>query len=393
MTEGLLFFIIFVLLLLIIIFLFLSLNNYNVNIFPSIIKEPTPLPRPTATTTSQQSLTSTLDLTNIDLKNISKYSILEKKNNDLLKEIGKTLVNKKCYTPCNPSFVVTSTGELMVVVRFVNYVLCGLNPYTNPDMITLNVIATIDIKNPRQWTKKNEKLLELNIELKNDYYSNYGLEDIRLFKQNDIIYYTATVPVKSKSKTIVELGCISENEYGGQNKGNKIYNNGLIYLEKNNIWANMNNTEKNWVLFTDASNRLKIIYKWYPLIVCDYVNYTENLKKIYKYRLKKTHEIETIEQFRLLRGTTNGVNVGTEIWFVCHTHDYYHCIVVLNNITYKPIKYSHLFKMNNKSIEFCIGFFYFKNNNSFLLGYGIQDKITNYICIEKTMFEKMMIYI
>jgi hypothetical protein len=109
--------------------------------------------------------------------------------------------------------------------------------------------------------------------------------------------------------------------------------------------------------------------------------------------LKKTHEIETIEQFRLLRGTTNGVNVGTEIWFVCHTHDYYHCIVVLNNITYKPIKYSHLFKMNNKSIEFCIGFFYFKNNNSFLLGYGIQDKITNYICIEKTMFEKMMIYI
>lgn len=358
------------LLIIIILFLLIFMFLFRSNFFENPVFSPFPSSAATTALTS-----------NIDLNNLSKYSILPEKNNNLLKNIMPTNI-KNCYTPCNPTFVVTENGDLLVIVRFVNYIMCQST--NNSDMITINAIANIDIDGnnilSKNWKKKNENVLKLE----NRYYGKYGMEDVRTFNHNGVIYYTSNIPLEREGKIVIELGCI--------NKDNKIYNNGLIYVEKNNIWANTNNMEKNWVLFSDAFNHLKIIYKWHPLIICEYVNYTENLKN-YKYRLQKTHEIETIEQFKHLRGTSNGVTIGNEIWFVCHTHQYYHCIVVLNNATYNPIKFTKLFKLNDQRIEFCLGFVYFKENDCFLLGYGIQDKMTNYVAIKKNIFEKIMLNI
>lgn len=328
-------------------------------------------------------INNNIDMNNkIDTSNLAKYSSLNLYNNHLLKNIGITLMKKdNCLSPCNPTFVFNEDGNLIVIVRFVNYMYCKINK--NRPLKTLNVIATIDVNN-ELWKKMNEKELVSNNE-----YVHVGVEDFRMLNYHNTIYYTANVPLYTLHRKIinVELGCIDGN--------NNIYNNGMIKIKQNTPWSNKNGREKNWVLFIDGFNNLKIVYKWNPLIICNcYTNTNPNNNKHYKYILKKTDEIETIEHFKSLRGTTNGVNIGNEIWFICHichNQSYYHCVVVLNATTYKPMKYSSFFKFNNVKVEFCIGCVYLKENNSFLIGYGIEDKKTNYVIIKKSVFDDIMI--
>ena len=137
----------------------------------------------------------------IDIMNISKYSTINPYNNELLKKIGLTVTKKNaCLSPCNPSFAINENGELIVVVRFVNYIFCKLTK--NNLLKTTNIIATINIQN-ELWKKTDEKELICNEE---EYCIN-GIEDLRLFNYNNILYYTATVPYYNK-RTVIEFGCI-----------------------------------------------------------------------------------------------------------------------------------------------------------------------------------------
>jgi hypothetical protein len=71
--------------------------------------------------------------------------------------------------------------------------------------------------------------------------------------------------------------------------------------------------EKNWVLFDDArTDSVKCIYGWYPLIIGDIVGdeYVES------------HRVATSPFFKRMRGSTNGVLVNGEMWFVTHVVSY-----------------------------------------------------------------------
>jgi hypothetical protein len=87
--------------------------------------------------------------------------------------------------------------------------------------------------------------------------------------------------------------------------------------------------EKNWVLFEDNNSAQKCVYEWSPLTIADIINST--LTNVVK-------RFDVPSFFSRLRGSTNGVAVGTDIWFICHAVSYedrryyYHIVVVMDTI-------------------------------------------------------------
>jgi glycosyltransferase involved in cell wall biosynthesis len=296
----------------------------------------------------------------------------------LLKTIGKDLLKTDMpeYVTSTPSLCINANGELVVNVRYVNYKIDANGGYVNGANIgTKNVIATYDIKDTSEWKKKNEFVLKYNTELDNVY---VGLEDIRLFALNDQIYYNANRGL-DHHKIMVEHGVIDMD--GGST------NSGLIRKE------NQNQVEKNWVLFNDDSGKMKIIYNWSPLVIGN-IAIEDDFSKM---QFVKTHQINTPHFFRHLRGSTNGLVIGNEIWFICHTVSYesrryyYHLFVALDKNTFQVKKYSPYFTFDKNKVEYTLGFVHFKDSNRFLIGYSIMDSETEYITLSKSVVDDMMI--
>ena len=117
----------------------------------------------------------------------------------------------------------------------------------------------------------------------------------------------------------------------------------------------------------------------------------------FNFLFEKTHSIQTPPFFKFIRGSTNGILIGDEIWFMCHAVSYedrryyYHVFVVLDSKTYAVKKYTPLFTLEKEKVEYTLGFVYFESNDEFLIGYSIMDRETKYIEISKTIFDDIMI--
>jgi hypothetical protein len=104
-----------------------------------------------------------------------------------------------------------------------------------------------------------------------------------------------------------------------------------------------------------------------------------------------THEIETPHFFKWLRGSTNGVTINNEIWFLTHLVSYedrrfyYHCVVVLDSNTMKLKKYSNLFTFEKSPVEYTLGMVLL--DDALLIGYSIMDKETKYIGVSIDKFD------
>jgi len=83
------------------------------------------------------------------------------------------------------------------------------------------------------------------------------------------------------------------------------------------------------------------------------------------------HTIKTPPFFSYIRGSTNGVNIGNEIWLLCHVVSYerrrfyYHVFVVLDDKTYELKRYTKMFTFEKEKVEYSLGFVYFENKKSF----------------------------
>jgi hypothetical protein len=150
-----------------------------------------------------------------------------------------------------------------------------------------------------------------------------------------------------------------------------------------------NDIEKNWVLFEDSQNKLKCIYKWWPLIIGD-------IQKEGKF--KTTHKINTPPFFKRVRGSTNGLIVDNEIWFIGHVVSYedrryyYHILIAVDRNTFELKRFSDLFTFSKEKVEYTLGFDKL-NENQFLIGYSNMDKKTEYIVTDKNYLSNTMKYI
>jgi hypothetical protein len=210
-----------------------------------------------------------------------------------------------------------------------------------------------------------------------------GLEDVRMIQNKNKILYTANRGLKMGNME-VEYGVIDlENP-------DKIHST-LMKIK------NQNQIEKNWVLFENNEKQLKMIYRWNPLTIGNIVpiqgketNIGSNgISPISKMEI--TDEIDTPHFFKWLRGSTNGINIGNEIWFLCHLVSYeerrfyYHCIVVLDSKTMKLKKYTKLFTFEKSPVEYTLGMVLI--DETLLIGYSIMDKETKYMGINTNDFE------
>jgi tetratricopeptide (TPR) repeat protein len=276
-------------------------------------------------------------------------------------------------------------NELIVNTRFVNYNINDKGEYINKEHITtINVITTYDIKDENKPEKNIKKTNEFIMNYNKKYDNVYiGIEDVRIMNYNNKIYYTGNRGLKMGNME-VEYGLININN-------SDIVNSTLMKIK------NQNQIEKNWVLFENAQEQIKIIYKWYPLTIGNIEQIigketernTNDLSPIS--RMVVTDEIETPNFFKWLRGSTNGVIIGDEIWFLTHLVSYedrrfyYHCMVVLDSKTMKLKKYSNLFTFEKSPVEYTLGMVFI--DETLLIGYSIMDRETKYIGVSLDEFD------
>jgi hypothetical protein len=109
------------------------------------------------------------------------------------------------------------------------------------------------------------------------------------------------------------------------------------------------------------------------------------------------YEHPTPRSFKHLRGSTNGVRIGNEIWFLCHTVSYedrryyYQMFVVVDAETYIPKKHTPLFTFEKKKVEYSLGFVYLKDLDVLLIGYSLMDSETKYMTVKLDSIKEMLL--
>lgn len=309
-------------------------------------------------------------LTNISLCN-SKFDNETKSLFIELDKVGNALMkNKIDMYSSTPSIYMHTSKELYVCKRYVNYKINETGNYINQEnIITINIFAVLCMTD-NGWTIEKEYVMDYNKEHDNMY---IGMEDVKLFYNNDNIEYTANRVTKDNIHNV---------EYGRYDSmNNKVIESTIVRFPNRQL------VEKNWILFYTTGNEQRFVYKWNPLTICEKQDD----------ELKIVCEIETPYIFKQLRGSTHGIIIGDEIWFLCHLVNYesqryyYHTFVSINKDTFEINKYTQLFTFEKEKVEYSLGFSYIKENNKFLIGYSTNDNNTKYLLVGKELIDKMAI--
>jgi tetratricopeptide (TPR) repeat protein len=293
------------------------------------------------------------------------------------KTVGKELMKpwKEEFVSSTPSILSIDNGSsFLISVRYVNYRIGENGEYINQDqIITKNVLAKLVQDENGFWDKESEIFLSYDTSHDNRY---VGLEDVRLFLDNNKIYYSANRGIENRM--VVEAGAID------LDSGKTVDS---VFLTMNR----QREIEKNWVYF-QGENQKKMVYGWHPLIIGN----------IEGSQFVNTHEFETPAFFRHVRNSTNGIYVkdpvfGEEIWFIGHIVSYedrryyYHIFIVLDKNTLALKKYTNLFTFEKEKVEYTLGFTYNETTDSFLIGYSTMDNTTKFINIDRSKITTLMI--
>ncbi len=272
-----------------------------------------------------------------------------------------------------PTMCYFGEDQILINVRYVNYHIDEKGNYINMEHIeTKNVMTLYDRKT---GVVEKQFVLDYNRELDDLY---VGLEDVRLFQHNDKVYFTANrgLPEGKGAKMGIEFGTI--NMETGKTDSTLLTGDTI---------------EKNWTLYEVAGNSytkgaLKIVYGWYPFSL-----YEPDLRK--KIVVQDCNELPPF--FANVRGSCNGIKVGSETWFLCHTVSYetrryyYHIIIALDNATGKVKRWTKYFTMEGKQVEYVLGFLYDEKYDDFLLGYSTMDKTTEVMKIYKRHLDNLFV--
>ena len=282
------------------------------------------------------------------------------------------------FSMSTPSIIRLSDGELAINVRFVNYHINNQGVYENKD----NIIShnNIYVLNDDNKTLKNMVEIQHNRDLDSLY---VGLEDAKLMYYKDKMHYICNRGINAK-KIEVESGIVDKNGVCNQSK--------MLKLEQ------QNSIEKNWVLFHHKSeDDLHFVYNWYPLQLGKRLDDSENdTTRTYNTFIYERHD--TPRLFSQVRGSTNGVYIDNECWFLCHIVSYenmrfyYHLFVVLDpDENYKLKKYSKLFTFDKCQVEYTTGFVYDEHKKQLLIGYSNNDNTTKFVNIDKKHVDNLFI--
>lgn len=204
-----------------------------------------------------------------------------------------------------------------------------------------------------------------------------GLEDIRIYSLNGRMRFIATnlnySPV-GRNRMVV----------GDYDPVCATYANCLVVIPPNP----MSVCEKNWTPIVRQGEEL-FIYQWSPM----------EIGKIVDGHLVIVEKIETpFPWFDHFRGSTifeplNGEDESmdkSKLIGLVHfsiegrPRHYYHCLVVLDSVSFKPLCYSTPFYFLNRGIEFCLGFTVQQDNYIFWISQCDRDPVM--ITVSKKSF-------
>ena len=282
--------------------------------------------------------------------------------------------------------IVFYDGQIVVNIREVNYYINDQGGYDQRENIVTNnylyrfpmVDGLMSIGNDQDIGKYFYKNFTYNTMLDNLY---VGVEDVRLFSYGGKLLYNGNRGLGYHTIVV---------EHGDVNLGISE----LLTIEK------QSQIEKNWTLFENSRGELQCVYHWYPLqageIRGSKIVNTEPAAQKTGGILNIHTRINTPEFFKHVRGSTNGVRIGDEIWFICHLVSYedrrfyYHILVAMDPETYEVRRYSRLFTFEGEKVEYTLGFIYDQPKDRLVIGYSTMDKTTKFLEISKTCIEETL---
>jgi hypothetical protein len=227
-------------------------------------------------------------------------------------------------------------GKLCHNVRFVNYSIDQRNGgyfMKNGDWSPKHAVRTQNVF----WDGDLERVMDdSSVSLPRRPGSNIqGLEDVRVYGDaKGELRFLATQREYSEKNRI--LGGIYDPRIGR-------YKDCVVYEP-----PSPTDCEKNWLPIEGTND---IVYAWHPLQVGQL---TEN-----KLVVSTVHQTPWF--FKHLRGSAVPFQVENELWALTHCVEYstprkyFHCMVVLDAKTYKPLRVSLPFSFRKTTIEYCIG--------------------------------------
>ncbi len=271
-----------------------------------------------------------------------------------------------------------SNEQLLANIRFVNY---KIRPDGGYDMMENGIYSPnywVRTKNAYQYYDPQTLEPTSNLVMMNGLIDDVpkfhdtnirGLEDVRLFKNNDEIHYSATT---------------REFSYNGKNRiitgkydlVNQTYSNNICMKPPSET-----DCEKNWI-----GHGNNFVYKWSPLEVGRINSETKTLE------IHTRHNTPIF--FERLRGSSSIINYRGLLWCVTHSvlyvtpRKYYHNLVVLDPATYKPVKMSIPFAFRDTKIEYCLGFE--RIDDDFIFTFSMNDSEPHFVRVPISWFNKHM---
>jgi len=265
------------------------------------------------------------------------------------------------FTSSSSCMIPQDDGYLMNV-RYVNYIMDNKQNYSYKEsIITQNKCVKMDI---------NFNIIEETL-LKYDFVKSHlmGIEDVRIFSKEKDILFLGTCYNREKDKLMIVNGSYDDLE--NQNFSIPTFSD--------------NKCEKNWVYYKDSKNNNNIIYKWYPLTICQ-LNNNE---------LSIIEKKETPLYFSRFRGSTNGFHYNDEIWFIIHIvsyevpRHYYHVFSIFDK-DMNLLRYSSPFSFEGEAIEYCLSIIVEKSQ--VLINYSIWDRSTRIGIYDKEYIDSILKY-
>ena len=238
------------------------------------------------------------------------------------------------YTPSSVSQI-THRGTLVTNVRYVNYHTTSSGDYRprNDEWIVRT----------RNYHLEDSTFVEES-DLSHNPTNIMGLEDVRLFSEDDRITYTAASKSATKDGSYRIV-------YGTYDPSENRLSNSRVLEPPLHIQSGC---EKNWLRIPSASGST-FVYTWSPLQIGTVAEDSNNSPF-----LRITHTIPTPPLFQRLRGSANGFLHEDKIWCLTHLvkhgspRKYYHLFVLLNKDTYLPEQVTLPFCFQGHGIEYCL---------------------------------------
>lgn len=250
------------------------------------------------------------------------------------------------------SLISDKDGFFILNKRFVNYEVTDEGNYKIPNRKILglefenNKYISINkySKYNRNWELVEEKVFETemkDVNIKQSGYVCEGIEDLKLFRYQNEIYYSGTICLDGNYNISIGKYDISKDVLEMQpTKSTKDFS--------------LRDVEKNWCFFQDFDEPY-FVYKWRPLTVCKF-DFPDNT-------ITNVKNTDTPPIFDFARGSSNLIKwKEDEFLGMVHIVDYngnkkrhyYHCFVTLDD-NFKLRSYSCPKKFMNKDIEYCLG--------------------------------------